>query len=145
MSDRKYRQKGYQDSGSSGRSDDRPRPPKPAYNRLSPDKPRGRGLGAPKDSVFRCHACGEKQPLDREIGVDETCSRCGAALHACVQCTYFDTSARFECRQTLTEPVRSKTKPIHCELFSPKIAREFGADSGSQTDARSAFDALFKI
>lgn len=145
MSDRKYSQKGYQDSGSGSRSEDRPRSPRPPQNRLAPEKPRGRGMGAPKDSVFRCHACGEKQALDREIALDETCARCGVAVHACVQCMYFDTSARNECRQTPPKPIRSKTKANDCPLFSAKIAREFAPDSASQGDARSAFDALFKI
>ena len=37
--------------------------------------------------------------LLEDIRFDSTCARCGADLHACVQCAYFDTSARFErCR-----------------------------------------------
>ncbi|MDY7095538.1 MAG: hypothetical protein SX243_21390 [Acidobacteriota bacterium] len=142
MSDRKYRQRGYQDSGDDSRRERR----KPSGPRPSPtDRPRGRGLGAPKTEVFRCHSCGEKQSPPGVQQFEEQCRKCGTALHSCVHCVYFDTSARHECRQPVKEPVRSKTKANQCELFEPKVAQEFGADSADQSDARSAFDALFKL
>lgn len=141
MSERKYRQQGYQDS--SGGSSERGRR-KPAGPRPSPrDRPRGRGLGAPKTDVFRCHACGEKQPRENALAIGAECRKCGAALHSCVNCRHFDTAVRWECRQPIEAPVRSKTKGNDCSYFEPRIAQEFGADSAEQSDARSAFDALF--
>ena len=50
MSDRKYRQRGYQDDEPRERSRSTPSSPR--------EGPRGRGLGAPTRSVFRCHDCG---------------------------------------------------------------------------------------
>ncbi len=145
--DRKYRQRGYQDTG--GRPD-RSRslqggqgpPPKK-------EGPRGRGLGAPGETVFRCARCGEKRPVLEEIPVDATCAKCGNDLHTCSNCIHFDTSVRWECRKYEEVPARivKKSTRNECPLFTPKTAQEFGNDSGKGNpgDARSAFDALFKF
>lgn len=141
--DRKYRQRGYKDTGDRpdrSRSSQGPPPKK--------DGPRGRGLGAPGETVFRCARCGEKRPVLEEIPVDATCARCGNDLHTCSNCIHFDTSARWECRKHEEVPARvvKKSTRNECPLFTPKTAQEFGKDSdkGNPGDARSAFDALFK-
>jgi hypothetical protein len=143
--DRKYRQRGYQDSD---RRDERPRPGLQGP-REKKEGPRGRGLGAPAESVFRCAACGEKRSLLDELPIDATCARCGADLHTCSNCVSFDTSARWECRRNTEIPARiaKKRDRNECAVFAPKLAQEFGRDSDkpSPGDARSAFDALFKL
>ena len=146
--DQKYRQRGYKDSE---RRDERPRPGLQGP-REKKDGPRGRGLGAPTESVFRCAACGEKRPIilgDDPIPVDATCAKCGADLHTCSNCVNFDTSVRWECRKHEEIPARvaKKRDRNECPLFSPKVAQEFGkeSDKASPGDARSAFDALFKF
>src|SRR5262245_14057788 len=143
--DRKYRQRGYQDSGP---RDGRPRPGLQGP-REKKEGPRGRGLGAPSESVFRCAACGEKRPLLDEVPFDATCARCGADLHTCSNCVHFDTSARWECRKNAELPARiaKKRDRNECPLFTPKLVQEFTKDSDkpSPGDARSAFDPLYKF
>lgn len=146
MSDRpKYRQRGYQDSNDRGETRSRGPQEGPPPKK---DGPRGRGLGAPTESVFRCAACGEKR-LDTEIPFDATCAKCGADLHACANCIHFDTSVRWECRRHEEIPARvgKKRDRNECTFFDPKLAQEFGQDrdNPSPGDARSAFDALFKF
>ena len=149
MSDeQKYRQRGYKDSE---RRDERPRPGLQGP-REKKDGPRGRGLGAPTESVFRCAACGEKRPMilgDEPLPFDATCAKCGADLHTCSNCVNFDTSVHWECRKNAEIPARvpKKRDRNDCPLFSPKVAQEFGkeSDKASPGDARSAFDALFKF
>jgi hypothetical protein len=143
MSDeRKYRQRGYQDSGGSG---ERPRGPQPP--REKKEGPRGRGLGAPTETVFRCAACGEKRALAEELPVDATCGRCGADLHSCANCQHFDTGSHWECRQTIPARVARKRDRNDCALFASKAVQEFGQDRDkpAPTDAKAAFDALFKF
>jgi len=144
--DRKYRHRGYMDSGSSdsgGRSGPRsgPRPP-----RDESGAPRGRGIDLNKAVVFPCRACGEKRRDLDEIGNDSSCAKCGAPLHACRQCTYFDTAARFQCTQPIPARIPSKTAANDCTFYSP--ARSFDLTgtraTGTPDDARSAFDTLFK-
>lgn len=141
----KYRQRGYQDSGDR----DARSPRGPQAPREKKEGPRGRGLGAPSETVFRCAACGEKRPVFEEIPVDATCTRCGADLHTCSNCINFDTSVRWECRRFQEIPARvpKKRDRNECPLFTPKTTQEFAKDSDkpSPGDARSAFDALFKF
>lgn len=136
MSDRKYRQAGYQDSGA---------PDRPASSAVTEraEGPRGRGLGAPTATLFRCARCGaEASPA--ELGPATVCRGCSADLHTCTNCGSFDPSARFECRQPIVVAVRSKAKANECPAFGPKLLAEQAREAAPR-DARSAFDALFKF
>jgi len=143
----KYRNRGYKDS----ERDEKPQRPGLQGPREKKDGPRGRGLGAPSEAVFRCTACGEKRliMLGDVLPPDATCAKCGADLHTCSNCIHFDTSVHWECRKNAEIPARipKKRDRNDCALFTPKLAQEFAKDSakGSPGDARSAFDALFKF
>ena len=137
MCSRRYRQKGYMDDDApQPRERDRPKGP-----RL--DKPRGRGLGAPTATVFRCARCGHQQDLSAPIESGGACSSCGADLHTCSNCTHFDTSAPNECRKEIQVAIRKKATRNECDLFEPKVAKEFKSDSGKRDDPKAAFDSLF--
>jgi hypothetical protein len=147
MSDRKYRQHGYQDEPKarspkpSGRPP--PEPRAPGRQLQDPAGPKTPNLMASHE-VFRCARCGNR--LGLEVAADARCSRCGVDLHACIQCVSFDTSARFECSQpTLTARVTPKDERNACPLFAPRttIERETGTPQGPPS-ARQAFDDLFK-
>jgi len=75
MPDRRYRQKGYQDSARSSRSD---APSGGVPGRLE-GGPRGRGSETNRAEVFRCKGCGEKN--DPEFPPEALCRRCGAGRH----------------------------------------------------------------
>jgi hypothetical protein len=143
----KYRNRGYKDS----ERDEKPQRPGLQGPREKKDGPKGRGLGAPSEAVFRCTACGEKRliMLGDVLPPDATCAKCGADLHTCSNCIHFDTSVHWECRKNAEIPARiaKKRDRNDCALFTPKLAQEFAKDSakGSPGDARSAFDALFKF
>ena len=156
MSDRKYRQRGYQDDS----RDREPRRDKPAAAPPAPRAP-GRQLQderGPKTpnlmashEVFRCSRCGNR--LSTPVELDARCSKCGVDLHACIQCAWFDTSARFECSQTaLTARVSPKDARNQCTLFAPRTTVERQTSSPTSTSggsstaggARQAFDDLFK-
>src|SRR5471032_110748 len=118
MSDRKYRQHGYQDEPRE-RSPREKSAPKP----IEPHAP-GRQLqsaNGPKTpnlmgshEVFRCSRCGNLLALAVE---DEgRCPKCSVALHSCIQCGSFDTSARFECTQALTARVTPKDEANTCSF-----------------------------
>ena len=141
----KYRNRGYKDS----ERDEKPQRPGLQGPREKKDGPKGRGLGAPSEAVFRCTACGEKRliMLGDVLPPDATCAKCGADLHTCSNCIHFDTSVHWECRKNAEIPARiaKKRDRNDCALFTPKLAQEFAKDSakGSPGDARSACDALF--
>lgn len=145
MSERKYRQRGYQDS--------EPRDRSLAHGTGPPrgqtESPRGRGLGKPTTTVFRCAICGALQPRG-EVAADATCGDCGADLHSCTHCAGFDPAARWQCRKPIAAPIANKAKRNDCGAFVAKASQELGSGRGSggssasgSSGGRSAFDALF--
>ncbi|HUO85760.1 MAG TPA: hypothetical protein VM617_00080 [Thermoanaerobaculia bacterium] len=143
MSDQKYRQRGYRDEGRS--NGDGPRERRQQGPPPQREGPRGRGLGAPTTSVFRCGDCGRRVSRAGGIEITQVCPNCEADLHTCVNCIHFDPSARFQCRQEIPAPVAKKRKRNECTLFAPKQVMEFESESGERTpdEARAAFDDLF--
>jgi len=159
--ERKYRQRGYQDSD------------RPANGQSREDKPRPAGPKLPIDitgprlprllqtvAASRCYNCSTM--LAADIAFTGTCPKCGAALHCCKQCSHFDTSTRFQCLKPIPVRIAVKDQANECELFRPRVtvARD-AASIGAQTppaitrnnstpaprssqDARTAFDNLFK-
>lgn len=144
MSDRKYGQRGYQQDDRAKASTPRgPSGPPPERK----DGPRGRGLGAPTESVFKCSQCGHAMPIAFVVEVASTCGGCGRDLHNCVNCRFFDSGARWECRQAIPERLSSKTKGNACTLFEGKTTQQFAREAEKPRDPkdpRAAFDALFK-
>jgi hypothetical protein len=136
MADRKYRQQGYKSAGSEPRD---PRPPRPPV----PDAPRGGGMLA-KRTVSRCAGCGAVLPI--ATSSLEQCPQCRAAIHACAQCTHFDTARRFECAQPVAERIADKRARNDCALFSLMVTVERDTSAGSvrPDDARRAFGNLFR-
>ncbi len=143
MNDRKYRQRGYQDDGSRDR--DRAPARENAPPRVRPeDRPPGpRKLNMPGfHDVVRCHRCATI--VGGKVGLSSTCVKCGAALHSCAQCTYFNPGDRYECMQTIPARIAPKDVFNTCNLFEAKTTVERETGSGKPTTARSAFDDLFK-
>ncbi len=141
MSDRKYRQPGYQDSDRD-RSSPGAGKPKPKSSDMT-FGPRAIQM-APTRTVSRCAQCGVV--LSAFVDAGGQCPKCGAALHACKQCTHFDPGSRFECRQPITERVAKKDAANSCTFFtlSTRVERETSASAARVDDARKAFDNLFK-
>ena len=153
MSDRKYRHRGYQDSGSS--SDDRsrsdaPRSEAPPRQQRIEGAPRGRTAGGFGPQAFKCSRCGEKQTLTEGVAQDSTCAGCSSDLHTCTNCQNFDTASHWQCRVWEQIPHRMAPKDVRndCPIMSPRYVADLAADKTkaptSPDDARKAFDALFK-
>lgn len=158
MSDRKYRQRGYQDSPRERRpapsGPGAPQAPKPPADRIETrlDKAERKALEGRAPSVpgfhevMRCSRCGNL--FTEAIGYDSRCKRCGADLRTCAQCESFDAGRRFECVQTIPARIAPKDVRNACELFSPRVTIERETRSQAQPQApntaRKAFDDLFK-
>jgi len=157
MSDRKYKQKGYQDSPREGGPQaPKPRPPQErAPGRQLQDErgPKTPNLMAARE-VFRCTRCGNL--LSLPVGLLDRCSRCGVDVHACIHCVSFDTSVRWECTQHARIPARvvPKDGQNSCALFTPRttVERQTGTPASgpsssspsASNSAKKAFDDLFK-
>ena len=136
----KYRQPGYHDND---------------YKEEREKRPKRGGPRGPREittreatAVVRCFNCGHQTSPTQKIELASRCEKCGEDLHICRNCLHFDPSARWECRQTLTAPVRTKNTRNECELFTPQTVldatgRRASAPAGP-LDPRAAFEALFK-
>ena len=137
MSDRKYRQRGYQESG--GERDERPKQQKsPPRDREGPRSPRMMAFG----EKVKCSSCGAA--IATSVTAESTCPKCKSDLYTCRQCLYFDPGSRFECRKPITARVVNKGGRNTCEFFAPRTVIERETSSGKPTDARQAFANLFK-
>jgi hypothetical protein len=152
MSDRKYRQRGYQDDSRDREPRER-QAPKPAEPRApgrqlqSANGPKTPNLMSSHE-VFRCSRCGNLLSLPVEAG--GKCVRCGVDLHSCIQCASFDTSSRFECTQAIPVRVAPKDEKNTCTLFAARTTVERQTSTPAQqspasNSAKKAFDDLFKF
>jgi hypothetical protein len=144
--DRKYRHRGYRDEPREPRREHGPQPKKDYA-------PRGQPPVAPKTfnmpgfrEVVRCARCGNELTVAGAWSPEGACTRCGSPLHTCAQCVHFDTSAPFECLQTIPSRISPKDTRNQCALFEPRrtVERETKTASGGTSSARKAFDDLFK-
>jgi hypothetical protein len=139
VSERKYRQRGYQDSG-----EDR--------QRESSDKPVKKDTFGPRPlnmpgtrTVSRCAQCGTVLPTG--IEAESNCPKCGSAIRSCRQCTHFDTSSRFECAQAIPQRIARKDERNECTFYEirMRVEKETSTPAAAKPqDARQAFENLFK-
>jgi hypothetical protein len=140
VSDRKYRQRGYQDSGA------------PSEKKSSSEKPVKKDTFGPRPlqmpgtrDVSRCAQCGTLLPNLGEM--PERCPKCGFELHSCKQCMYFDPSSHFECLQPVAVRVPRKDVKNECPSYAIRVTREKETTTpavAKPMDARQAFENLFK-
>jgi hypothetical protein len=167
--DRKYNQRGYQESsrdntrdkdrefsqGGESRREERPRAqgPRPPIDVTGPRLPRLVQAVA----AARCFNC--STPLAAGADFPAECPKCHAALHCCKQCAYFEPSTRFQCIKPVPVRIVAKDQANDCTLFRARVtvARDSAAPAPAQTGpaasaatprsadhARAAFDSLFK-
>ena len=144
MSDRKYRQRGYQDEPREPRREQTPAAKKEYAPRgQPPDRPKTFAMPGFRE-VVRCARCGNELTVAAAWSADASCSRCGADLHTCAQCAHFDSSAAFECQKPIAARVSPKDARNACVAFEPRTTVERETKSAAPTSARKAFDDLFK-
>ncbi len=89
-----------------------------------------------------CHAC--QTPVDAVlIGRRDECKKCGADLHACLNCRFYDAHVSRECREPQAEPPRDKGNANFCEFFEFRDGLAEGNGTSEAERAKAAFDALF--
>lgn len=94
-----------------------------------------------------CAFCGSAMGREKP-GFNETCPDCGRDLHACLNCRFYRKGARWDCAETIEEPVVDKERRNLCDWYETDPAY-FSAGPGdargrsSAGKARSDFDRLF--
>jgi hypothetical protein len=163
--DRKYRHRGYMDTGRDSssnngpRRDERPRPqgPRPPLDITGPRLPRL----VQAVTAARCFNCSATLPAD--VDFQGNCPKCGTALHCCKQCGHFEPSTRFQCLKPIPVRIPVKDQANQCPLFKPRVTVARDSAHGSPANgslpsspaaqvpvprntssARAAFDSLFR-
>ncbi len=158
--DRKYKQRGYMDTDravSGAFRSERPKAPSPKLplDITGPKLPRL----VQSVSASRCFNCATTLPQDNDFR--GSCPKCQATLHCCKQCAHFEPATRFQCLKAIPLRIALKDQVNECGFFAPRVtvARDGSSSSPmgvkgmipkpviaprNSTDARAAFDNLFK-
>ena len=91
-----------------------------------------------------CQACQTEIPLaaGESVGFRDSCDRCRADLHICLNCVHHDATTYNECRESNSERVLDKDRANRCEYFRPTGRAH--AVSGGRADALADLENLFK-
>ena len=147
MSDRKYRQRGYQDSPRERRpaqsGPGAPQAPKPPADRIETraDKAERKALEGRAPSVpgfhevMRCARCGNV--FTGAIAADSRCKRCGADLRTCAQCESFDAgqAVRMHADDSCADLAEGRAKYVRA-VFAARHHRARNALAGAASGAQ---------
>jgi ribosome-binding protein aMBF1 (putative translation factor) len=76
-----------------------------------------RGAREGRSAVVACRVCGKTREGSSPVGRTECCDGCGADLHVCRNCQFFDPAAYNECREPRAERVVEKDRANFCDWF----------------------------
>lgn len=87
-----------------------------------------------------CHHCGKPIGDIERVGRRDTCLSCGADLHCCLNCEFYEPTHHNQCRETEAERQVDKQVGNFCDYFS---FRAGGGTIAKKDDARARLAALF--
>ncbi len=89
-----------------------------------------------------CHACKRELQIARLTGRRDECPFCGADIHCCLNCTFYDRASSKQCREPSSELVKEKDKANFCDYF--RFAEAAAKAPAGVEQARKELDDLFK-
>jgi hypothetical protein len=95
-------------------------------------------------SVTTCHRCGRTREAAGPVGRTEACDGCGADLHVCRNCEFYDPAAYNECRESRAERVLEKDRSNFCDWFRGRAGTHPKGKDDRQEAARKGLDDLFR-
>ncbi len=89
-----------------------------------------------------CAKCGrlQEESAFSKISFRAECTGCGASLHSCVHCKYYQVGLPNDCKVPGTERVIDKEASNFCEEFAPTSEKKAIQESPS----KKKFEDLFK-
>ncbi len=89
-----------------------------------------------------CYFCGAD--YTERVYKNTLCPSCDKELKICLNCKFYDPSAHWECRETISEPVRDKDRANFCDYFQYVLRKgTTGKEEKKRSQARESFDSLF--
>jgi hypothetical protein len=96
---------------------------------------------------MKCHHCHKPIEINSTVPISrrETCSACNSDIRVCLNCDFYDSTAKWECREDVSEAVRDKTKGNFCDSFKPRNSDPTTMKtSTTKDDLLSAAEKLFR-
>ena len=103
-------------------------------------------MGYDKIMCWKC-----KEPIAEDLQIFRTtdCPHCGASLHSCVNCRFYQPGSNYDCHETVDEEVRDKEGANFCDYFSVNSNCSFSGSvlkvEEAKKAAKNAFDSLFSL
>jgi predicted RNA-binding Zn-ribbon protein involved in translation (DUF1610 family) len=88
-----------------------------------------------------CFSCGKELKIVESVGRGEACPHCGADMHCCRNCEFYDPNAYNECREPMAERVLEKDRSNFCDYF--QMAEKSYSAEGKSSEAKRKLDELF--
>jgi hypothetical protein len=89
-----------------------------------------------------CHKCKKEIGVEGKVMREDLCPHCGASLHCCLNCHFYDEYAHNKCREPKTEWVTDREKSNFCEYFRFK---EGSGESGGDERSKKAREELKRL
>ena len=90
-----------------------------------------------------CYHCRQAIESKERIGRRDTCPSCGADLHCCLNCLFYDLHSANACRESNADHVLDKEAGNFCEYFAFLENRQ-PQSASPVASARAQLEALFK-
>jgi hypothetical protein len=90
--------------------------------------------------TVRCHRCARELAVAL-VGVRDVCTGCGAWLHCCRNCEFYERGRANDCREPRAERVVEKEAGNFCDWFRPAAVASAAAGNDR---ARATLDDLFR-
>ena len=98
--------------------------------------------------AYYCFKCSNELDLIVKVGIKvgrlDTCAHCGAYLHVCKNCRFYDPNVHNECLETQADFIRDREAANFCAHFEIKDLDGPPADDDSAAKAKAKLDDLFK-
>ncbi len=91
-----------------------------------------------------CHSCKKEISLEGRVGRRNVCAHCGADLHCCLNCKFYDEFAQNRCREPEAEWVSDRERGNFCDFFSFRDVESSSEDSEKARKAKEKLRRLFK-
>ncbi len=95
-----------------------------------------------KEKKYVCWSCNDDVDMTTKVQRKDECISCGADLHVCKNCRFWDPGYHNECRENSAHYIRDREKSNFCMAFEFKSTTE--EDAAEANDARSKLEDLFK-
>ena len=95
---------------------------------------------------LNCWKCGYAlDDMPRPLRRRDECPACGADLHVCRMCEFYEPSVAKSCREPIAEEVTDKERANFCDYFRGQPGVDSAGGVGEAESARSQLEAMFGV